>query len=105
MRVPAFASKMKIARFAIERNTQFAQPVDRGGCPLDHKFYRFAIIEARACDHRIANVVFERIARIENGGDAPLRPSSRTAVEPPLRQNEHLFRFGQGQCRSQAGSA
>ena len=105
MRMPAFAGQVEIALGAVEGDAQFAQPVDRGRRALDHEFDRLAIVEPRARDHGVANMVVERVARVEHGGDPALRPGGGSAVEPALRQHQHLLRFGQRQRGGQTGGA
>jgi len=80
MRVPALARQMQITRILIERHAQLNQLLNRGGRLLDHEFNRLAPVQPCTRDHRIAHMIFERVARIENGGNPALRPCGGAAV-------------------------
>ena len=105
MRMPAFTGEVQVILFAVERDPQFAQAVDRGGGALDHEFDRFAVVEPRAGNHRVANVVVEGIARIEHRGDAALRPCGGATVEPALGEDQDLLGFGQRERGGETGGA
>ena len=74
VRMAAFARQVKVRPFGVERHAQRDQPVDRVRRALYHEFDRFLPVEPGPGDCRIANVILERIARIQHGGDAALRP-------------------------------
>ncbi len=84
--VPAFAELLA----AVKGDAEFRQPFDGGGGFGDDQLHRFAIVEACARDHGVVDMGFETVACVEDGGDAPLRPIGRAAVERGLGQDDDL---------------
>ena len=75
VRVAAFAREVQVSRIAVERHAQLAQAINR--CPARASITNSTvstIVEPCARDHRIAHMVFKRIARIEHRRDARLAP-------------------------------
>ena len=101
MAVPALPRKMEVFPFGIEGHPQFDQPVNRMGRAFDHEFHRLTPVQPCPGDHRIADVVFKRIAGIKHRRDPALRPGGRPAGQLALGQDQHLDLFGQGQGRGQ----
>src|SRR5690606_21950644 len=90
---------------AVEGYAELAQSVDRRGCPLDHELDRLAPVEAGAGDHRVADVVLEGVAGVENRGDPALGPGGRAAGERAFRQDQHLEPGRQRERRGKPGGA
>ncbi len=103
--VPAFAGEVEDFGFLVEGDAHIFQPCDRGRGIFDNKFHGFAPIQARAGDHRVVDMIFERVPRIKHGGDPALRPGRRTAGEFALGQHQHLVGAGQRDRGGKAGSA
>ena len=89
----------------VERHAQFGQPRDCGRRAADDMLDDRTVIEARAGDHRVADMGFEAVAFLEYGGDPALRPSSRAFAQPPLGDHPDLILGRQRQRRRQAGCA
>src|SRR3546814_8437191 len=66
--VPAFARQVERLALGIERHAEGDQPLNRARRALDDEFDDPAIVEPRAGDHRILDMAFERIARLEHRG-------------------------------------
>ena len=105
MGMPAFAGEVEITCRAVERNAQFAQPVDGLGCAFDNEFDCLEIVQPCACDHRITNMVFEGVACIQDGRDAALGPGGRSAGQLALGENEHFLVLRQFKRCGKAGGA
>ena len=97
VRMAAFARQVQRAAFLVEGHAQFDQPVDRVRRALDHEFHRVAIVQPRARHHSIPDMILERVARVEHGGDAALRPRRAASGERALGEHEHLLFFGKSQ--------
>ena len=74
VRMAAFARQVERIGIAVERHAQLAQAVDGLRRAFDHEFDRGQIVQPRASHHRIAHVVFKRVARVEHRRDPALRP-------------------------------
>ena len=109
MAVPALARQMQIAPFiiviAIERYAQLAQPVDRIRCALNHEFHCLAIVQARACDHGIAHMVFKCVTGVQYSSNSALCPGSRASGERPLGQYQHPLMLCQSKRCGKSGRA
>ena len=105
VRMPAFARQVQVAFLAVEGHAQLAQPVDRGRRAFDHELDRLLVVETRPGDHRVTDVVVERVARVEHRGDAALRPRGGAAVEPALGEHQHALGLRQRQRGGKSGSA
>jgi hypothetical protein len=90
--------------FCIERHAQPGQTLNRQRRAFDHIFNGFLSVQPRPGDHRIADVIFKRIARIQHRGDAALCPCRRTAGQRPLGQHQHLEALCKGKRRRQTSS-
>ncbi len=101
VRMPALPRQVKRTLFGIERHAEVDQPLDRLRRMFDDVFDRFDPIEPRAGDHRVADVILERVARIQHRRDAALRPGGGPGIERALRGYEHFRAFGQHQCGGQ----
>jgi hypothetical protein len=101
----ALARQVERTRFGIERHAEIDQPVDRVRRALDDIFDRLAPVEPRARDHGVADMVLERIAGIEHGGDPALRPCGRAAGQRTLGEHQHPQLFGKRERGGQPGRA
>ena len=74
----------------VERHAELGQPLDRRRRVLDDELDRRAVVEAGAGDHRVLDMAFERVARLEHRGDPALRPGGRAVGEAALGEHRDL---------------
>ena len=89
VRMAALARQVQRLGFLVERHAHFDQPLDRVGRIFNDELDRLAPVEPRARDHRIVDMIFERVARVEYRRDPALRPGGRSAGQLALRENEN----------------
>ncbi len=87
--VSALARQVVAVLVAGERNALVDQPVHRAPPVLDHEARRAAVIEVGAGGDRIADVCFDRVAVVQDGGDAALCPARGAVLEGPLADQGH----------------
>ncbi len=101
MRMAAFAREVQIASLihgiTVERHAQLAQAINRARRAFDNKFHRLAVVQPSACDHRIADMILKRVARIKNRRDPALCPCGRATAQRALGEHEHLALLRQRQ--------
>ena len=102
---PALAREVERVTFGRERHAEFLQAVDRRGGVLDHELDDGAVVQPRAGDHRVLDMAFERIARLEHRRDPALRPGGRAFVELSLGEHGDLEAIGQVERRGEARRA
>ena len=104
--VPALARQVPaLADALVEGHAELGQPFDRRRRVLDHELHGGAVIEARARDHRVLDMLLEAVAFFEHGGDAALRPGGRSARDRALGEHAHPEAVGQVDRRRQPGRA
>ena len=103
VRMAALAGEVQRVPLGGEGDAELGQPLDRGGRVLDDEFDDVAVVEARAGDHRVLDMVVERVAGFEHRGDSPLCPGGRPFVERALRQHGDAEPLGEGERRGEAG--
>ena len=102
--VPALARQVPAFRFTrIERHAQLGQPLDRGRRILDDELDGAAVVEARARHHRILDMAFERVARLQHRRDPALRAGGGAFRQRPLRQDRDLEMRRKIQRRTEPG--
>ncbi len=101
MAVPALAGEVERIPFGRERHAEPGQPLDRGGRALDDAFDDVAVVEAGAGDHRILDMMLERVAGFEHRGDPALRPGGRPLVERALGEDGDAEPLGEIERRGQ----
>src|SRR5690606_41755123 len=89
VRVTTLARQVKRALLLVEGDSHFDQPQNRVRGVFNHELDRLAPVEPGARDHRILDMIFESIARVEHGRYSALRPRGRPAGELALREHEH----------------
>ena len=75
------------------------QPIDGAPTVFDDEASRPRVIEKSASGDRVANVRFDRIAVIEHGRNATLRPTRSTVFEAALADQGHSAGWCQPKCR------
>ncbi len=95
VRMPTLARQVQRLGLLDEGDAHFDEPFDRVRRILDHELDRVAAVQARSGDHRVLDVILERIARVEHRRDAALRPGGRSAGQITLRQHEHAAMIGE----------
>ena len=82
MAVPAFTRKVPALCFVsrIERNAKRCQSLNGLGCIFDDEFNRLSVVKTTACYHRIADMIFKRIAGFKHGGNPTLCPCRRAVA-------------------------
>lgn len=106
--VPALARQVPaLAEFlaAVEGDAEGGEPLDRGGGFGDNELDRGAVVEARACHHRVVDMRLETVAGVEHRGDAALRPVGGATVQRALGQHQHLAVLRQIDRGGKPGSA
>src|SRR5690606_2950843 len=97
----ALASEVQAVAIHVERHAELDQPRDRMRRALDDEFDRLLPVEPGTRAHRVANMLLEGVAGIQDGGDSALRPCCRSAGERALGEDQHLDLFGKPQRRGQ----
>ena len=97
----ALAGQVPVIALQIEWHAKLCQSFNRERRILHDKFNRGAVIQPRACDHRILDMVGKIIARLQHGGNPTLRPSSCAIGNGTLGQHRNLARCRQLQRRRQ----
>src|SRR3546814_5984553 len=92
--MPALARQVERAFLLVEGDPHLDRPLYRVRGILDHELDRLAPVESRARDHRILDMIFERVAGIEHRRDPTLRPGGRPAGQLALREDEHAAMVG-----------
>ena len=106
VRMPALARQVERAAFLVANGTPSSlQPLDRGGRALDHELDDRAVVEPRAGDHRVLDMVLERVAGLQHRGDPALRPGGRALVERALGEHGHAEAIGEVERGGQPGGA
>ena len=100
--MPALARQVQRLGILIERHPHLDQPLDRVRGVLDDELDRLAPVQSAARDHRILDMIFERVARVEHRRDPALRPCGRPARQLALREHEHAAMIGE---RDRGGKA
>ena len=85
MAVSAFTGEVQRLLFLVERHAHPGKAFNRCRCIFDNEFNGFPAIQAGACNHRVVDVVLERVTGVEHGGDSALRPGCRAAGKVALR--------------------
>ena len=82
MAVPAFTRKVPALCFVsrIERHTKRREPFDGLWRIFDDEFNRLSVVKTTACYHRIADMIFKRIAGFKHGGNPTLCPCRRAVA-------------------------
>jgi hypothetical protein len=101
VRMPTLARQVQRARLLGKRHAQFTQPRDRGGRLRHHELDDRAIVQPRARDHRILDMVLERVARLQHRRDAALRPCGGPFVQRALGEHGDAEPLGERQRRGQ----
>jgi hypothetical protein len=103
VRMAAFAGEVPFLIITrIERHAQIGQPADRLGCVFNNEFDGFALVEAAARHHRIADMILKCVAGFKHSGNPALRPSRGTVRKRPLGQHGDLLCLREMQCGGQA---
>ena len=84
------------------RRPERGQPADRFGRMFHHEFDCFATVQPATGNHRIADVILERVALVEHGGDPALRPGRRSGIKRTFGEHQHLQPLCQYQRRGQS---
>ena len=103
VRMPALAREVQRIAVLSEGHAQLLQALDRCGRILHHELDDLAVVEPRARDHRVLDMVLERVARLQHRGDPALRPGGRAFVERTLGQHGDLEAIGEVQRGGEAG--
>ena len=64
-----------------------------------------AVVEAGAGDHRVLDMIVERVAGFEDGGDPALRPGGRSLVERALGEHGDPEAVGEVERGGEPGGA
>ncbi|PAV70983.1 hypothetical protein WR25_05947 [Diploscapter pachys] len=105
MRMAAFAGEVERVSFGGEGDAELCQALDRGRGVLDDEFDDIAVVEAGAGDHRILDMVVERVTGFEHRGDPALRPGGRSFVERALGEDGDLEPVREIERRGEPGGA
>jgi hypothetical protein len=105
MTVAALARQVQRVPFGLERHAEMRESFDRGRRALDHHLDDPAIVQSGAGDHRVLDMILERVAGFEYRGDPALRPSGRPFVERPLGEHGDGETVGEGERGGQPGRA
>ena len=93
MAVAALAGEVQLVLVVVVAGEGHAlgdQPFDRLAAALDHEAHRVVVAQARPGDVGVADVVFERVRAVQDGGDAPLGPARGPVQELVLGHQGHL---------------
>jgi hypothetical protein len=106
MAVPALAGQVPALLLArTERNPERCELLDRQRRILDDIFDGRAVVEARACDHRVLDMRLERVAFLKHRGDAALRPGGRPFGNARLGEDRDPVTVGEIERGGQPGGA
>ena len=89
--VAPFAGQVPACVLAfVERHAQRRQPLDRRGGAFDDELHGLAPVQPGAGDDRVLDMAFERVARLQDGGDPALGPGRRTRRKAALGEHRDL---------------
>ena len=105
MRMPALAGEMQITRFLVERHAQLHEIINGLRSALDHEIDRLLTVEAAACHHCIAHMVFKRIASVQHSCNPALRPCGGASGERAFCEHQNALGLSEFKRRRQSRSA
>src|SRR3546814_6384415 len=81
VRMPALARQVQRLGLLVERHPHFDEPLDGARGVFDDELDRLAPVQSAARDHRVLDVIFEGVARVEHRGNPALRRSEEHTSE------------------------
>ena len=103
--VAAFAGQVVAGLVARELDALFDEPVDGPLAVLDDEAGGRGIVEVRAGDEGVADVVLDRILAVQHGGDAALGPGRGAVVQRAFADQADLAELGEADGRRLPGEA